>query len=48
MTEAKFKTTDLSHLLADNKRQEGKPYTHTRIGNYEKGIHGFIHLYPMN
>ena len=47
MTEAKVQNyQSLDHLLADNKRQEGQPYTHTRIGNYEKGIHGGSYTIP--
>ena len=47
MTEAKVQNyQSLDHLLKDNKRQEGQPYTHTRIGNYEKGIHGGSYTIP--
>ena len=49
MTEAKVQNyQSLDHLLSDNKRQDGKPYTHTRIGNYDMGIPGGSYTIPDN
>lgn len=49
MTEAKDQNyQSLDHLLADNKRKDGQPYTHTRIGNYDMGIPGGSYTIPDN